>query len=82
MKKGLTYDEEMTLLVEICEAMDEGERESFTLEAAKELVEDQHLYERTHGLEEGEYDPHFWYDTIRELIEQDAAEDAEDEEEA
>lgn len=75
MKKGFSYDEEMTLLIELSENMDEGDREGFTLEEAQKMVEDQYTYEREHGLPEGEYDPHFWYDTIMDIIEQDAAED-------
>ena len=49
MKKGLSYDEEMTLLLELTDSMDEGDREGFTLEEAQRMVEDQHTYERTHG---------------------------------
>lgn len=79
MKKKLSYDEEMTLLLELTDSMDEGDRECFTLEEAERMVADQHTYERTHGLPEGEYDPQFWFDTIRELIWQDAAENEEDE---
>ena len=81
MKKGLSYDEEMTLLLELSDSMDEGDREGFTLEEAQRMVEDQHTYERTHGLPEGEYDPHFWFDTIMDIIEQEAAENEEEEDE-
>ena len=81
MKKGLSYDEEMTLLLELSDSMDEGDREGFTLEEAQRMVEDQHTYERTHGLSEGEYDPHFWFDTIMDIIEQEAAENEEEEDE-
>mgnify|MGYP001658937971 CR=1 FL=1 len=52
MKKGLSYDEEMTLLLELTDSMDEGE-----------------------------YAPHFWFDTIMDIIEQEAAEDEEEEDE-
>ena len=76
MKKGLSYDEEMTLLLELTDNMDDGDRECFTLEDAEQMVADQHTYERTHGLPEGEYDPHFWFDTIMDIIEQEAAEKA------
>ena len=31
MKKKLSYDEEMTLLLELTDSMDEGDRECFTL---------------------------------------------------
>ena len=34
MKKGLSYDEEMTLLLELTDNMDDGDRECFTLEDA------------------------------------------------
>lgn len=72
MKKGLSYDEEMTLLIELSDNMDEGDREGFTLEEAQRMVGDQLTYERTHGLPEGKYDPHFWFDTIMDIIEQEA----------
>ena len=81
MKKGLSYDEEMTLLLELTDNMDDGDRECFTLEDAEQMVADQHTYERTHGLPEGEYDPHFWFDTIMDIIEQEAAENEEEEDE-
>ena len=81
MKKGLSYDEEMTLLLELTDSMDEGDREGFTLEEAQRMVEDQHTYERTHGLSEGEYDPHYRFDTIMDIIEQEAAENEEEEDE-
>ena len=81
MKKGLSYDEEMTLLLELTDNMDDGDRECFTLEDAEQMVADQHTYERPHGLPEGEYDPHFWFDTIMDIIEQEAAENEEEEDE-
>ena len=42
MKKGLSYDEEMTLLLELTDNMDDGDRECFTLEDAEQMVADQH----------------------------------------
>lgn len=68
-------------LLELTDNMDDGDRECFTLEDAEQMVADQHTYERTHGLPEGEYDPHFWFDTIMDIIEQETAENEEEEDE-
>lgn len=75
MKKGLSYDEEMTLLLELAGNMDESGRKAFTQEEAQRMVEDQRTYERSHGFPMGEYDAQLWYDTIMEIIAQEAEEE-------
>ena len=62
----------MDIIVEIYNHMDEGDKEAFTLEDAKEMVEDQILMDKNAGREPLEYDPHFFYGSIMDLIEQDA----------
>ena len=62
----------MDIIVEIYNHMDEGDKEAFTLEDAEEMVEDQILMDKNVGREPLEYDPHFFYDSIMDLIEQDA----------
>ena len=62
----------MDIIVEIYNHMDEGDKEAFTLEDAEEMVEDQILMDKNAGREPLEYDPHFFYDSIMDLIEQDA----------
>ena len=45
--------------------MDDAEKASFTLEAAKEMVEDQIQIDKDHGRKPLEYDPELFYDTMR-----------------
>ena len=62
----------MDIIVEIYNHMDEGDKEAFTLEDAKEMVEDQIRMDKEAGREPLDYDPQFFYDNIRGLVEQDA----------
>ena len=62
----------MDIIVEIYNHMDEGDKEAFTLEDAKEMVEDQIRMDKEAGREPLDYDPQFFYDNIRDLMEQDA----------
>lgn len=62
----------MDIIVEIYNHMDEGDKEAFTLEDAKEMVEDQIRMDKEAGRVPLDYDPHFFYDNIRDLMEQDA----------
>ena len=47
-------------------------RDAFTLEDAEDMVEDQIRMDKEAGREPLAYDPQFFYDTIVELMEQDA----------
>ena len=47
-------------------------KEAFTLEDAKEMVEDQIRMDKEAGREPLDYDPHFFYDNILDLMEQDS----------
>lgn len=62
----------MDIIVEIYNHMDEGDKEAFTLEDAKEMVEDQIRMDKEADREPLDYDPQFFYDNIRDLMEQDA----------
>ena len=62
----------MDIIVEIYNHMDEGDKEAFTLEDAKEMVEDQIRVDKEADREPLDYDPQFFYDNIRDLMEQDA----------
>ena len=62
----------MDIIVEIYNHMDEGDKEAFTLEDAKEMVEDQIRMDQEAGREPLDYDPQFFYDNILDLMEQDA----------
>lgn len=62
----------MELIAKIYGYMDDEEKASFTLEAAKEMVEDQIQIDKDAGREPLEYDPELFYDTICEFIQQDA----------
>ena len=62
----------MDIIVEIYNHMDEGDKEAFTLEDAKEMVEDQIRMDKEAGREPLDYDPQFFYDNIVDLMEQDA----------
>lgn len=66
----------MDIIVEIYNHMDDGDKEAFTLEDAENMVTDQIRMDKEAGRESLAYDPQFFYDTIVDLMEQDA-EDAE-----
>lgn len=72
--RGMKNVEEimMDIIVEIYNHMDEGDKEVFTLEDAKEMVEDQIRMDKEAGREPLDYDPNFFYDNIMDLMEQDA----------
>lgn len=72
--RGMKNMEEimMELIVEIYNHMDEGDKEAFALENAKEMVEDQIRMDKEAGREPLNYDPQYFYDSIRDLMEQDA----------
>ena len=55
----------MELIAKIYGYMDDAEKASFTLEAAKEMVEDQIQIDKDHGRKPLEYDPELFYDTMR-----------------
>ena len=52
--------------------MDDSDKDGFTLEDAEDMVEDQIRMDKEAGRESLAYDPQFFYDTIVELMEQDA----------
>lgn len=62
----------MDIIVEIYNHMDDGDKEAFTLEDAEDMVADQIRMDKEAGREPLDYDPQFFYDTIVDLIEQDA----------
>lgn len=62
----------MDLIVDIYNNMNAEDKASFTLDTAKEMVKNQIEIYFSHGREPLEYDPEFFYEAIRELIEQDA----------
>ncbi len=62
----------MDLIVDIYNNMNAADKAGFTLETAKEMVKDQIEIDFSHGREPLEYDPQFFYEVIREFIEQDA----------
>ena len=62
----------MDIIVEIYNHMDEGDKEAFTLEDAEDMVADQIRMDKEAGREPLDYDPHFFYDNIMDLMEQDA----------
>ena len=64
-------DDTMELLSALYGYMDKEEIKSWSLQAAEQLVQDQHTYEIEHGLEPKVYDPEDVYEVIRQLIEQD-----------
>lgn len=55
----------MELIAKIYGYMDDAEKASFTLEAAKEMVEDQIQIDKDYGRKPLEYDPELFYDTMR-----------------
>ena len=62
----------MDLIVDIYNNMNDEDKDSFTLETAKEMVKDQIEIDFSHGREPLEYDPQVFYEVIQEFIEQDA----------
>lgn len=62
----------MDIIVEIYNHMDARDKEAFTLEDAENIVADQIRMDKEAGREPLAYDPQFFYDTIVELMEQDA----------
>lgn len=64
------------VIVEIYNHMDDSDKDAFTLEDAEDMVADQIRMDKEAGREPLAYDPQFFYDTIVDLMEQDA-EDAE-----
>lgn len=66
----------MDTIVEIYNHMDDSDKDAFTLEDAEDMVADQIRMDKEAGREPLAYDPQFFYDTIVDLMEQDA-EDAE-----
>ena len=62
----------MDTIVEIYNHMDDSDKDAFTLEDAEDMVEDQIRMDKEAGREPLAYDPQFFYDTIVELMEQDA----------
>ena len=62
----------MDVIVEIYNYMDDSDKDAFTLEDAEDMVEDQIRMDKEAGRESLAYDPQFFYDTIVDLMEQDA----------
>ncbi len=62
----------MDVIVEIYNHMDDDDKDAFTLEEAEKMVSDQIEMDKDAGQEPLAYDPQFFYDTIVELMEQDA----------
>ena len=62
----------MDTIVEIYNHMDDSDKDAFTLEDAEDMVEDQIRMDKEVGREPLAYAPQFFYDTIVELMEQDA----------
>ena len=62
----------MDTIVEIYNHMDDSDKDGFRLEDAEAMVEDQIRMDKEVGGEPLAYAPQFFYDTIVELMEQDA----------
>ena len=62
----------MDVIVEIYNHMDDNDKDAFTLEEAEKMVSDQIKIDKDAGQEPLAYDQQFFYDTIVELMEQDA----------
>ena len=62
----------MELIIEIYNHMDDGDKDAFTLEDAEDMVADQIRMDKDAGREPLDYDPQFFYDSIVDLMEQDA----------
>lgn len=65
-------DDTMELLSDLYCNMSAEEIKSWSLQAAEQLVQDQHTYEIEHGLIPKEYDPKDVYEVIQAFIQQDA----------
>ena len=65
-------DETMELIAHLYSLMDDEEKEGWSRQAAEDMVADQRRYEIDHGFTPREYDACDFYETIAELIEQDA----------
>ena len=61
----------MRIILKVYDAMDERDITHWCLGDAKEVVADQILMDRLHGVEPLPYEAEDFYDTIRELIRQD-----------
>lgn len=72
MRNTLQSDETMELIAHLYSMMDDDEKEGWSRQAAEEMVTDQRRYEIDHGFTPREYDACDFYETIAELIEQDA----------
>lgn len=62
----------MDVIVEIYNHMNDSDKDAFTLGDAEDMVEDQVRMDKQAGREPLTYDPQFIYDTVVELMEQDA----------
>ena len=62
----------MDTIVEIYNHMNDSDKDAFTLGDAEDMVEDQIRMDKEAGREPLTYDPQFIYDTVVELMEQDA----------
>ena len=62
----------MDTIVEIYNHMDDRDKDAFTLGDAENMVEDQIRMDKESGREPLAYAPQFFYDTLVELMEQDA----------
>lgn len=62
----------MDTIMEIYNHMDDRDKDAFTLGDAEDMMEDQIRMDKEAGREPLAYDPQFFYDTIVELMEQDA----------
>lgn len=62
----------MDTIVEIYNHMNDSDKDAFTLGDAEDMVEDQIRMDKEAGREPLTYDPQLFYDTVVELMEQDA----------
>lgn len=62
----------MDTIVEIYNHMDDSDKDAFTLKDAEDMVADQIRMDKETGREPLAYDTQFFYDTIVDLMEQDA----------
>ena len=62
----------MDVIVEIYNHRADSDKDAFPLADAEDMVEDQIGWDKEAGREPLAYDPQFFYDTIVELMEQDA----------
>lgn len=70
--RPLTENELMELLCQLYDNMDEADKAEWSMDAAQDMIDDQHTYEQYHNLTEGTYDATFWYEAIAEMIEEDS----------